>query len=83
MLELVPIKLIVPVSRYKSALEEITLTFKTPDPVIFISLVQMRPFEMSVPVVFVVKFQNPVQPVKVGFTDPLSEVETVIEGKAH
>jgi hypothetical protein len=83
MLELVPIKLIVPASKYKSALEEITLTFKTPDPAIFISLVQMRPFEINVPVVFVVKFQNPVQPGKVGFTDPLSEVETVIEGKAH
>ena len=83
MLELVPIKLIVPAFKYKSALEVMTLTFKIPFPTIFMSLVQIRPFEISVPVVLVVKFQNPVQPVKVGFTDPLSEVETDIEGKAH
>ena len=60
-----------------------TLIFKIPFPAIFMSLVQIRPFEISVPVVLVVKFQNPVQPVKVGFTDPLSEVEIDMEGKAH
>ena len=47
------------------------------------SFVQIRPLEISDPVVFVVRFQKPVQPVNTGLIEPLSEVETVMDGKAH
>ena len=63
--------------------EFITEAVKTPVPVILISFVQTRPFEIIDPVVFVVIFQNPVHPVKVGFTDPLKILDTVMEGKVH
>jgi len=39
--------------------------------------------ETTEPVVLVVRFQKPVQPVNTGLIEPLSEVETDIEGKAH
>ncbi len=83
MLELLPVKLIMPEFKYKSALEAIVPTFKTPFPTILMSFVQIRPFEITDPVAFVVRFQNPDHPVNVGFTEPLSVVETVIEGRVH
>ena len=83
MVELLPDKFIEPLLRYRSAVEFITEAVKTPVPVILISFVQTRPFEIIDPVVFVVIFQNPVHPVKVGFTDPLKILDTVMEGKVH
>jgi hypothetical protein len=78
-----PERLIEPAFKYKSAFEDKVLMVKTPVPTIFMSFVHVRPLETIEPVVFVVRFQKPVQPVNVGFTEPLSEVETDIEAKAH
>ena len=80
---MLPERLIEPEFKYKSAFDVIAPIFNIPLPTILMSFVQIRPLETIEPVVFVVRFQKPVQPVNVGFTEPLSEVETDIEAKAH
>lgn len=80
---MLPERLIEPEFKYKSAVEDKVLIVNTPVPTIFMSFVHVRPLETIEPVVFVVRFQKPVQPVNTGLIEPLSEVETEIEGKAH
>jgi hypothetical protein len=78
-----PERLIEPEFKYKSAFDVIVPIFNVPLPTILMSFVQIRPLEISDPVVFVVRSQNPDHPVNVGFTEPLRAVETVMDGKAH